>query len=348
MRFVFRSYGGKMLTTSLKNIAVVGAGTMGHSIAQVFAHGGYNVTLNDNSEKMLLQAQNLILSNLNTLLDIGIIKDRKEVKNIVSRIKFNPELKSTVKCSNFVIEAIVEDAETKKELFRQIDIYLKKNSILASNTSYLNIFEVYDFKNPRNVIIAHWFNPPHIIPLVEVVLGPKTSKETEMQTINLLNSVDKEVVLLKKYISGFISNRLQAALNLECYHLLDSDIISPQELDKVAQLSFGLRLPFLGVAKSLDFSGLDLVQKILANKSYFPPKVRGKSDTIDKLVASGRLGVKTGKGFYNYSQSTLEKITEDRDLKLIKLRNFLCELLKNDTTAVVSQRHSNNFTWLDK
>lgn len=309
------------------NVTVVGAGTMGHSIAQVFAQGGHEVFLNDISANVLRSAEKQIADNLNTLIEAGIIDDCEAVASIKRRIRYTSDLPSAVKSADLVIESIVEDPEAKKRLFTELDLLSSRDAILASNTSYLDIFSIVNTVRPENLIIAHWFNPPHIVPLVEIVLGPKTSEETQNQVRGVLRKLGKETITLKKYIPGFIGNRLQSALNLEFYHLLDSGVISPEEIDRVVQLSFGLRLPILGIAKRSDFTGLDLIQKILANKSYSPPEVRGRCEAIDQLVAKKHFGVRTQKGFYDYKDRKMEDILRDRDLKLIKLKTFLAELL---------------------
>jgi 3-hydroxybutyryl-CoA dehydrogenase len=307
-------------------ISVIGAGTMGHSIAMSFSQAGYKVALHDTSEKFLERARSLIHSGLCTLLDAGILDGWATAEGIKSRIQLTTDLEKAVKDKAIVVEAINEDANAKYDLFKSIDPIIGNETIIASNTSYLNVFEIYNFRNPQNIVIAHWYNPAHIIPLVEVVPGPETSEDTKKKMIDALSRCGKNPVLLKKYIPGFIGNRLQSALNLEAYYLLDEGIVEPEELDKVAALSFGLRLPILGIAKRCDFTGLDLVQKILSNKSYHPPEVRGKCDAINHLIESGKLGVKTLHGFYNYQQTNEVDVLRDRDIKLIKLKEFIDRL----------------------
>lgn len=307
----------------LREIAVIGAGTMGHSIALSFAWAGYKVTLHDLAEKILQRAQKLIDSNLTTLSVAGLIDHREAETDIKKRICYTTALPAAVKNKGIIVESIVEDAKAKREIYRQIDQIVDNETIVASNTSYLNIFDIYDFRHPENVLISHWYNPAHIIPLVEVVPGPQTCELSKRVVTEALMRCGKEVIVLKQYIPGFIGNRLQSALNLEAYYLLDEGIIDPQDLDKVAMFSFGLRLPILGIARRCDFTGLDLVQKILSNRSYHPPEIRGKCDTIDRLVEKGKLGVKTLSGFYDYPALEENQALRERDLRLIKLKKFL-------------------------
>lgn len=310
----------------MKNVAIIGAGTMGHSLAQVFAQGGYEVTLNDLSDEILERAKGLIGSNLDTLSELGLFDpaDRSTVLN--ERITFTTDLASAVGEADFVLEAVVEVPEVKKELFADLDRLSPPEAILASNTSYLDIFQFVETSRPGKVIIAHWFAPPHIVPLVEIVPGPETAPQTVSTVKELIDGLGKETIVVKEFLPGFIANRLQSALTLEAYYLIDNGYATAEDIDKAAKAGFGLRMPLLGLVMRHDFTGLDLVQQILKNKSYRPPEVRGRSDAVDALVAKGRLGVKTGGGFYDYGGRTTKEIARERDLKLLKLKNFLEEL----------------------
>jgi 3-hydroxybutyryl-CoA dehydrogenase len=310
----------------MNNITVVGAGTMGHALAQVFAQGGYQVFLHDLSEKILRQARRLIASNLDTLCEAGLFNKNEKHAVLEERISYTTDLAHAVVTSELVIEAIVEDQEAKKNLFSELDRLAPAEAILASNTSYLDIYRFVETKRPGNVIITHWFAPPHIVPLVEIVPGPHTSPETVTTVKEAIDALGKQTIVLKKFLPGFIVNRLQAALSLEVYHLLDQGYATPEDIDRATKASFGLRIPVLGLVKRVDFTGLDLAQKTLRNKSYGPPQVKGYSESVDSMVSQGRLGVKTGKGFYDYRDTPVEEILRERDLKLLKLRSFLCDL----------------------
>ena len=310
----------------MNNVAIIGAGTMGHSLAQVFAQGGYQVTLNDVSEEILEQAHRLIASNLETLCQAGLFDPAEKSGVLEERITYTTDLATAVAASELVIEAIVEVPEAKKELFSDLDRLSPPEAILASNTSYLDIYQFVETKRPGKVIITHWFAPPHIVPLVEIVPGPHTTPETVTTVKKVLDDLGKKTIVLKKFLPGFIANRLQAALGLEVYHLLDNGYATPEDIDMATKASFGLRIPILGLVKRVDFAGLDLAQRVLRNKSYTPPTVRGRSEVVDSMVSEGRLGVKTGKGFYDYGGSPIEEILRKRDLKLLKLREFLTDL----------------------
>lgn len=310
----------------MRKVAVIGAGTMGHGLAMVFAQGGYHVGLHDLSQGILDKARNLIISNLNTLIEVDMFDaaQRETVAN--ERIRYTTDLAEAAVDAEFVVEAIVEEATAKKELFNKLDRLAPSQAILASNTSYLDIFKFVKTGRPDRVLITHWFAPPHIVPLVEIVAGPQTSQETIDTIEQMHNQLGKTTIVLKKFLPGFVGNRMQAALGLEIYRLLDEGFATPEDLDKAAKAGFGLRLPILGVVKRLDFAGLDLAQRVLANRSYQPPEVRGRCKVIDDLNLQGRRGVKDGAGFYDYGDRSSEEIMRERDLKLLKLRKFLQDM----------------------
>jgi len=309
----------------IRTVAVVGAGVMGHSLAQVFAQGGYNVWLNDVREEILIQAKKLIAANLRTFIELGILEKDQEA-SILNRIQTTTQIEEAGQKADFVIEAIIEDAQAKKKMFRTLDRVCPPGAILASNTSYMDIFQFVETRRPEKVLITHWFAPPHIVPLVEIVRGPRTSDETMEIVKELMIRLGKRPIVLSKFLPGFIANRLQAALRLEMLYLLDHGYATASDIDEATKASFGLRIPILGLAKRMDFGGLDLSQKVLKNDVYEPPPRITHSKTLDQLVAQGKLGVKSGSGFYDYSDRKIEEVMRERDIKLIKLREFLKEM----------------------
>jgi 3-hydroxybutyryl-CoA dehydrogenase len=309
----------------IRNVTIVGAGTMGHSLAQVFAQGGYHVWLNDVKEEILDRARKLIASNLSTLSELGIV-EKAQREPILARIHTTPRLEEAGKNADFVIEAIIEDQPAKKEMFSKLDKICPPGAILASNTSYMDIFKFVETKRPDKVLITHWFAPPHIVPLVEIVKGPQTSQETVDVVKALMVKVGKKPIVITKFLPGFIANRLQSALSNEVMHLLDNGYASPEDIDTATKASFALRMPIVGLVKRMDFTGLDLSQKIMSNMTYKVPPQRSRSETLDKLVSQGKLGVKTGSGYYQYGGRSTEEIMKERDLKLIRLREFLKEM----------------------
>jgi 3-hydroxybutyryl-CoA dehydrogenase len=308
--------------TEIRNVTIVGAGTMGHSLAQIFAQQGCAVWLTDLREGILDKAKKLIASNLQTLVEMRLLK-KNRLASTLNRIKTTTAIEEACGNADFIIEAIIEDVAAKKDLFGRLDRIAPPQAILASNTSYLDIFKFVETGRPDKVLITHWFAPPHIVPLVEIVRGPETSQETVDRVTALMTKMGKTPLVISRFLPGFIANRLQSALNNEVLHLLDNGYVTPGQIDVATKASFGLRMPILGLTKRMDYTGLDLTQKIISNAAYEAPPRRTRSRTVDHLVSEGKLGVKTGSGFHEYGGRSTEEIMKERDVKLIKLREFL-------------------------
>ncbi len=309
----------------IRQVAIIGAGTMGHSLAQTFALAGYRVWLHDLREEILACARGLIASNLGTLVEMGSL-EANQPPIILKRIQTTTRIEEAGGEADFVIEAISEDETAKKGLFRTLDAVCPAEAILASNTSYMDIFRFVETARPDKVLITHWFAPPHIIPLVEIVRGPLTSQETVDRVKALLIAAGKKPIVISRFLPGFIANRLQSALNNEVLHLLDNGYATPEDIDLATKSSFGLRMPILGLVKRMDYTGLDLTQKIIGNAVYRVPPQRTRSEAVDRLVSQGKLGVKTGGGFYEYGGRSTQEIMKERDCKLIRLKEFLEEM----------------------
>jgi 3-hydroxybutyryl-CoA dehydrogenase len=305
----------------IKRVLVVGAGTMGHSIAMVFAQAGYEVDLVDIEENALHKGLGLIHSNLQTLRKAKRISS-EAIPRIMKRIHPSTRLDGAEK-ADFVVEAISENAKAKKELFRFLDQTCPWRTILASNTSYLNIFQFLKKGRPEKTLITHWYAPPHLIPLVDVVGGPGTSIATVETVKALLLKLGKRPVVMKKFIPGYISNRLQRAMAREIFHLLDEGYATAQEIDTAVKNSLGIRIPVVGVVQRYDFTGLDMALTFERNPSIHLVSKDRPSKTLIELVRKGYLGVKSGRGFYDYPSRPLNEILRKRDLRLIKFLNFL-------------------------
>jgi 3-hydroxybutyryl-CoA dehydrogenase len=309
----------------IKNVAVIGAGTMGHALAQVFASHGCTVGLTDNRKDELPVALGLIRANLETLAEAGRMP-AEEIGPTLARIRPSARIEEAAGSADLAIEAVVEDRAVKQAVFAALDRHCPPHAILASNTSYLNIFDFVRTGRPDRVAITHWFTPPHIIPLVEIVCGPQTSPETAATLERLLTAMGKKPIVIRRFLPGFIANRLQSALTQEALFLLDNGYATAEEIDAAARSSFALRTPFLGLVKRFDYAGLDLTQKILRNRQYAPPQPIDRSPAVDRLVDSGNLGVKTGRGFYDYGGRSPEELARERDRKLLRLVELLEEM----------------------
>ena len=292
---------------------------MGHSIAQVYAQAGFEVDLVDTDQKKLEHALDLIRSNLAVLAEFNRVQN-DEILPIIERIHPKTDLKEAAYEKMFVVEAVYENRDLKKHLFNQLSEFCPENAILASNTSNLDIFTITKgIKNVHRVIAHHWFAPPHIIPLVEVVPGRKTSKDIVEFSVNLLKRIGKEPIVIDKFIQGYIVNRIQNALYGAMYELLARNIATPEQIDLAIRTTLGIRLPIIGIAQSQDFTGLDLVYDIMKSKGGVLPLIQEKVD-------SNQLGAKTGKGLYDYHGKSEEEILKKRDRLFLRQLDFLEKL----------------------
>ncbi len=299
----------------MKRVAVIGAGTMGHSIAQVFASCGIEVYLADVKQGILDHARQLVKANLKTLVDYGRIK-YNEAPAILERIHTTTDIMAAARGTDFVLGAVVEIPEVKKEVFKQLDEACGEQTILASNTSGLEIFKIIEVRNPSRTVVTHWFAPPHIIPLVEVVPGPETTPGILQFTAKLMERIGKKPVVMRQFVQRFIVNRIQNAIILTALEMLENNWATPKEIDLAVKTSLGIRLPVVGVVQSLDFNGLNLVNDVLKS-------IGKKIPLIEEKVKQGHLGPSASKGLFDYGGRSEEEILRKRDTLYLKLLDFL-------------------------
>jgi len=313
--------------STIKKILVVGAGTMGHGIAQSFAQEGFTVELYSRTAETLERARSLIDYSLQAFVKEKMVA-KKDIPAILERINFTQSLEKAAEDSDIAFETVVENREAKIDIFGKLDRLCPPKTLLASNTTALNIFDFVKTSRPDKVLIGHWYTPPQIIPLVDVVKGPDTSEESIHILAALLKKIGKAPLVLKKFILGYLLSRLQIAMLGEIFFLLDSDIITPEQLDTAAKTGLALRMMVLGLVQRMDFGGLDLtvrnyenpfMRKQLTPRDYKPVK-------LYELVREGHFGVKTGKGFYDYGGRTEAEVCYERDIKLIKMLRAYREL----------------------
>jgi 3-hydroxybutyryl-CoA dehydrogenase len=306
-----------MNAESVKRVFVVGAGVMGSSIAQVFATGDLDVTLVDVDEKALSRAMGLMESSLNTLADVGAIS-RDRIPLILSRVHPSQEWRD-VNRADFAIEVVPEVPDIKRETLQRLGEACAPEAIIASNTSTLDIFSIAEPRSPERLVIAHFFAPAHIIPLVEVVPGPRTSHESVLFTAALMQRLGKVPVVMKKFGPAFIVNRIQRAIGDTAFELIEKGLAGPEEIDLAIKLSLGIRLPIVGVVQSLDFNGLDMI--LYAMRNY-----GNVNSLVEDKVRQGHLGVKTSKGIYDYQGRTEAEILKKRDKLYLKMLEYLREI----------------------
>ncbi len=274
-------------------IAVVGAGLMGHGIAQVFALAGHEVTITDTVMASLGNVHERIAANLR---EIGYDARAAE------RVHPSPDLAATVREADFVVEAVSEDLPLKRKLFAEIERAARPGAILASNTSVIPITKIMGgLKDKSRALGTHWWNPPYLVPLVEVIGTRWTSAAAIERTIALHAAAGKTPVHVKKDVPGFVGNRLQHALWREAISLVENGICDAATVDTVIKASFGRRLAVLGPLENADLVGTDLTLAI--HKTVLPAidARPGPSPYLKALVTSGKLGFKSGEGFRTWS-----------------------------------------------
>jgi len=299
------------------NVLVIGAGIMGHSIAQDFAAHGYPTTLYDQSAEQLETAKKLIAGNLQLLKDEGMITD-EGIKNANDLLIYTDKMEDAARQAKFVVEAIPEVPDIKQALFAELDRLCSPDTILTSTTSALNIYDVVEVSNPGRLIIGHFNNPAHIIPLVEIVMGPETSQETLEFAKKVYESLDHVPVVLKEYTIGFIVNRLNTALAREANYIVEQGWASPEDVDKAITNNAGLKLAFEGPLELYDHIGWDLGK---LGGTFLAPMLCNTTATAlpNKMCAEGNLGVKTGKGLKDYSDLDRVEVQNDRNRKILKV-----------------------------
>jgi 3-hydroxybutyryl-CoA dehydrogenase len=274
-------------------IAVIGAGLMGHGIAQVFALAGHDITIYDPVMASLDSAKARILTNL---------KDLDDDQSAVERVHPTADLATTVRDADYVVEAVLEDLSLKQKLFVEIEQHVRPQTILASNTSVIPITKIMEGLRDRSRALGtHWWNPPYLVPLVEVIGTQWTSQQAIDFTMALHKDAGKQPAHVKKDVPGFIGNRLQHALWREAIALVEHGICDAETVDTVIKASFGRRLAVLGPLENADLVGTDLTlaihQTVLPDIEHRP----GPSPYLEALVAGKKLGFKSGEGFRTWS-----------------------------------------------
>jgi len=307
----------------MTEIAVVGAGLMGHALALVFALGGHQVRLTDTNAEALERAPGLMATALATLAEAGEVDASWDRQRLSQVVRCMPSLEQAVKNAAVVIEAVVERPDVKRAVYQQLETLMEPDAILASNTSNLDIFPLVPEGLQKRAIIAHWYTPPYLCDLVDLCPGPKTDPAAIARVRDMVRAMGKVPVVFKQMVQGYVANRLQAAMGLEVQRMLDEGLVTPKDIDDSVIHGIALRMPILGVMAKADFTGLPLMQQGMANRSYTPPEVRGRSETLDRLIAGGRTGVMAGKGYFDWGGRSQEELFRERDRKLLALKRAL-------------------------
>lgn len=319
----------------IKNITVLGSGIMGHGIAQVSAMSGYNVILRDIEKQFLDKAMEKIRWSLDKLVSKQKLS-QQDADKIFSRIKPIVDLSESLKDCDLLIEAVPEIMELKKKVYAEVDKIASKKTVFASNTSTLPITEIANTTSrPERFIGIHFFNPPQLMKLVEVIPGQKTPKELVEMTMNFVRSVSKEPILCKKDVAGFIVNRIFIPLVHEAAWAIERDGASMTEIDSAVKFRLGFPM---GIFELADFTGLDVIQKATEEMHSRDKKVINPHPKIKELFDQKKLGQKTGAGFYEYSGDKYERVALSEELasKFNPIR-LVANMLNNAAWLVTNQ-----------
>ena len=303
----------------MSRIAVIGAGLMGHGIALIFARAGHSVMIADPMSEMLETAYARISESL-TLL--GASQD--DITSALGLVKLTPDLGEAVANAEFVFEAAPEKLELKQSIFAQIEAAAPENAVLASNTSVIQISKLMTgLKSRHRALGTHWWNPPHMIPLVEVVKTQWTDPALAQSMFDLLEGAGKTPVMVEKDVPGFIGNRLQHALWREAVSLVENGICSAKAVDDVVKASFGRRLAVLGPLENADLVGIELTQDIHKQVLFDLETSPDPSPYLQSLLDEGRTGMAAGAGFQEWEKDDLRATKERVADHLRKLEAIL-------------------------
>lgn len=296
---------------TIKNITVLGSGVMGHGIAQVSATAGYNVVLRDIKQEFLDKAMEKIRWSLDKLVSKEKIS-KEEGDAIFGRIKPVVDLKEAVKDAELVIEVVPEIMDLKKKVYAELDEAAAPEVIFASNTSTLPITEIANTTSrPEKFIGIHFFNPPQLMKLVEVIPGEKTAQEITGLTKDYVKSVNKQAVLCRKDVPGFIINRLFIPMVHEACFVKDRTGATLEEIDSAVKFKLGFPM---GIFELADFTGMDVIHKATVEMHLRDKKVINPHPLVKKMFDGEKLGQKSGEGYYKYSDDKYERVALSEEL----------------------------------
>jgi 3-hydroxybutyryl-CoA dehydrogenase len=303
----------------IKKISVIGAGTMGHSIASAFALYGYSVSLFDTYEEQLKRVKGMMEKELQELVE-GQLIDEIQVEKALENITLFNDLESATKDSDYVIEAIPERIDLKVDLFTKLDKFTPEHAILASNTSSLSLEDMMvniSDERKKRIIVNHWYNPGLLMPLVELSFFGNMPEDIYKEIEELYKSIKKQTVKVLKSIPGLVANRIQQGVAREVFSLIEQGIAEPSEIDKALKFGPAFRYATTGQLEVADLGGLDIWCTVGDNLLKEMDNSTCSNKILREKVEQGKLGIKSGSGFYDYSLEEKEKIKKEFNKRLI-------------------------------
>lgn len=304
----------------IENIAVIGAGTMGSSIALAFSMYGYSVNLVDLDKQALQLARQRIANDVQLMIEEGVLESQRQ-GDIEKNITYYTELQGAVSDRDYIIEAVIENLQIKQKIFEDLDRYAPEECILATNTSSLKLEEIgkhLSEKRKPYLMINHWFNPAHIMPIVELSYFGNTSDQVYNAVDKLYASLKKQRIKVYRDVPGLVGTRLQQCLAREVYYLLEEGIVNEEDVDKAIKYGPSFRHVTSGLLEVCDMGGIDIWYAVADNLFAELSNASKANDLLRTKVEQGHLGIKSGKGFYEYEADQLDQIKENFQRKLLK------------------------------
>lgn len=303
-----------------KRCVVVGAGTMGPGMAVMLARAGCQVRVVDVKEEMLIKAAHVAQTAVAVLQGAGVI-GAQEGQAVLGKIAYTASHEEAVRDAEFILEAVPEKLEIKQAVFAQLEELAPDTAILASNTSGIPITKLQEGRtHPNRIVGMHWSNPPHVIPVIEVIRGEATDDQAVAVTRALTHAMGYVPVTVKRDVAGFVENRILYAVIREALHLLEEDVASAEDIDLTVRWGIGFKLAVIGPLALLDVAGLDIYHSVASYLNRELDSSKEVSKVIQERVKEGKLGFKTGEGLFSYEPSEIPNLMRARVALLLNIR----------------------------